>query len=71
MSNNISLNNELISECIRRFTKEYRRARGIENPSDLITKFPTKAQLDAFLDAENAYINERFAVLLKGDETNV
>ena len=41
----------LICEYTRRLSKEYRRARGIKNPADLVRKFKTPKGLDAFLAA--------------------
>ena len=64
-------NMQLIGEYTRRLAKEYRRARGIKSPADLIAKFSTEVQLEAFLTAEQDYINEQLAVLMKGSETNV
>lgn len=72
MPNNISSPDmRLVGEYTRRLAKEYRRARGIYKPGDLIAKFSTKTQLDAFLTAEQNYINEQLAFIFKGGETNV
>ena len=65
MPKNLDLS--LIGEYTRRLSREYRRARGIRNPSDLIAKFSTETQLDAFLAAEQNYINDQLRVIL-GDE---
>lgn len=57
-------NHKLIGEYTRRLSREYRRARGITNPSDLVRKFKTATELDAFLASEQGYINEQLRVIL-------
>lgn len=64
MSNSEEKKNFIV-ECTRRLSKEYRRARGIANPGDLIRKFSSPSALDAFLDREQSYINDVLSSILK------